>query len=67
MMCTSCVGRRVGRPGGWEHPSWSRDGRHVVAGCDRALWIVDTLAQDPDDPVRLFGNAGNWITPCWSK
>ena len=57
----------VGRPGGWEHPSWSRDGRHVVAGCDRALWIVDTLAQDPDDPVRLFGNAGNWITPCWSK
>ena len=57
----------IGKPGGWEHPSWSRDGRHVVAGCDQALWIVDTRAQDPDDPVRLFGNAGNWITPCWSK
>ena len=57
----------VGKPGSWEHPSWSRDGRHVVAGSDQALWIVDTRAQDPDDPVRLFGNAGNWITPCWSK
>lgn len=57
----------VGEPGNWEHPSWSRDGRHVVAGSDKALWIVDTAAQDADRPVRLFANAGNWITPSWSR
>lgn len=57
----------VGEPGNWEHPSWARDGRHVVAGSDKALWVVDTAAQDADRPVRLFSNAGNWITPSWSK
>ncbi|MGN0854102.1 MAG: hypothetical protein ACI4R9_01130 [Kiritimatiellia bacterium] len=57
----------VGEPGNWEHPSWSRDGRHVVAGCDKALWVVDTAAENADGPVRLFTNAGNWITPSWSR
>ena len=57
----------VGKPGNWEHPSWARDGRHVVAGSDKALWVVDTAAENEDAPVRLFANAGNWITPSWSK
>lgn len=57
----------VGEPGNWEHPSWARDGRHVVAGSDKALWVVDTLPENADRPVRLFANAGNWITPSWSK
>ncbi len=59
----------IGKPGTWEHPSWARDGRHVVAGCDKALFVVDTTdpAMGGDEPKRLFRNAGNWITPCWSK
>ena len=59
----------VGEPGSWEHPSWSKDGRHVVAGRDKALFIVDTLPMEKggDKPKPLFLNAGNWITPCWSK
>ncbi len=59
----------VGKPGTWEHPSWARDGRHVIAGRDKALFIVDTTdpADGGDEPKRLFRNAGNWITPCWNK
>ncbi len=59
----------VGKPGTWEHPSWSRDCRHVVAGCDKALFIVDTFPPEDGgcEPKRLFRNAGNWITPSWSK
>ncbi len=59
----------IGKPGTWEHPSWARDGRHVVAGCDKALYVVDTTdpSEGGDEPKRLFRNAGNWITPCWNK
>ena len=53
-------------PGSWEHPSWSRDMRHVVAGRDKALFVVDTL-EGGDRPVQLFLNNGNWITPSWSR
>ncbi len=59
----------VGEPGTWEHPSWSRDCRHVIAGRDKALFVVDTFSESEggDEPKLLFRNAGNWITPCWSK
>ena len=52
--------------GSWEHPSWARDGRHVVANRDNALFVVDT-AKDGDKPRRLFTAEGNWISPCWAK
>ncbi len=59
----------VGEVGTWEHPSWARDNRHVIAGADKALFVVDTVptSEGGDAPKRLFRNAGNWITPCWSK
>ncbi len=57
----------VGKPGSWEHPSWSRDGRHLVAGRDKALFVVDTAVENPAEPKQLFRAPGNWITPCWSK
>jgi TolB protein len=51
-----------------EDPSWAPDSRHIV--CSRAegsgrssLWILDTQG---DSPVRLFPNAGNWMSPDWS-
>ena len=50
----------------WEHPSWSRDGRHVVANRDGSLFIIDTL-EGGDKPVRMFAANGNWISPCWVK
>ena len=50
----------------WEHPSWSRDGRHLVANRDRALFIIDTL-EDGDKPRQLFTANGNWISPSWQK
>ncbi len=55
----------VTTPGSWEHPSWSRDMRHVVAGRDKALFVVDTLP-DGDKPVQMFFSNGNWITPSWN-
>ena len=58
--------RLVTDPGSWEHPSWSKDARHVIASRDKALFIVDTL-EDGDAPSRLFMNNGNWITPSWRK
>ena len=58
--------RLVTKGGTWEHPSWAADGRHVVASCDQALFIVDT-APDGDRPVRLFSNAGNWMNPAWCR
>lgn len=57
----------VGTPGSWEHPSWARDGRHVVAGRDKALFVVDTAVENPAEPKMLFRAPGNWITPCWSR
>jgi TolB protein len=58
--------RLVTQPGTWEHPSWSRDRRHVVASRDKALFIVDTL-EDGDAPRQVFRANGNWITPSWSR
>jgi TolB protein len=59
----------VTAPGNWEHPSWSRDGRNLVASRDRALFVVDTEMQGdvPSKPMRVFHAKGNWITPSWSK
>ena len=58
--------RLVTTPGSWEHPSWSRDMRHLTAGRDKALFVVDTV-DGGDAPVQLFFNAGTWITPSWAK
>lgn len=58
--------RLVTKPGTWEHPSWARDNRHLVAGRDKALFIVDTL-EDGDEPQKMFTANGNWITPAWSR
>ena len=50
----------------WEHPSWARDARHVVANRDRALFIVDTL-KGGDKPRQVFHADGNWISPTWER
>ena len=50
----------------WEHPSWSRDGRHLVANRDSALFLIDTL-EDGDKPRQMFSANGNWISPSWQK
>ena len=52
-------------PGSWEHPVWARDKRHVVAGRDKALFVVDTVdkANGGEEPWQMFHAAGNWITP----
>ena len=50
----------------WEHPSWARDSRHIVANRDRALFVVDTLP-DGDKPRQVFQANGNWISPCWKR
>ena len=52
--------------GNWEHPSWARDRRHLVANRDRALFVVDTLP-DGDKPRQVFHANGNWISPCWMR
>ena len=59
----------VTTPGSWEHPVWSRDGRHLVAGRDKALFVVDSVGKDEggDDPRQMFFAAGNWITPTWIR
>ena len=50
----------------WEHPSWARDGRHLTANRDKAIFLIDTL-EDGDKPVQMFNANGNWISPCWQK
>ena len=52
--------------GGWKHPSWARDGRHVVAGSGKSLFLVDTL-KDGDKPRAVFNANGDWISPSWAK
>lgn len=52
--------------GGWEHPSWSRDMRHLSVDRDGAIFIVDTL-KDGDKPRRVFHAAGNFISPVWQR
>ncbi len=56
----------ITEPANWEHPSWSRDGRHVIANRDRALFVIDTLP-DGDKPRQIFSANGNWISPSWAK
>lgn len=54
----------------WEHPSWSRDCRHVTANRDKALFVIDTKANDNgefDAPVQMFSANGNWMSPCWRR
>ena len=50
----------------WEHPSWARDMRHVVANRDKALFVIDTQ-KDGDKPRQMFFANGNWISPTWVK
>ena len=50
----------------WEHPSWSRDMRHLTANRDKALFVIDTL-KDGDKPRQMFFANGNWISPSWMK
>ena len=59
----------VGEAGDWEHPSWARDSRHVVASSRRLLYVVDTYPKEKGgvEPKAVFRNAGNWITPSWSR
>jgi TolB protein len=59
----------VTAPGNWEHPSWSRDRRNIVAGRDKALFVVDTEIQfdKPVKPRQVFHAQGNWINPSWSR
>jgi Tol biopolymer transport system component len=59
----------VTKPGTWEHPAWSRDNRHLVAQMGGAVFIVDGALkeEDRDAPVRIFNNAGNWMSPDWRK
>ncbi len=54
----------VTEPGSWEHPSWSRDRRHLVAERDGALFLVDT-ADGASKPVRLFTIDGKCTMPSW--
>ncbi len=58
--------RLVTEAANWEHPSWSRDGRHLAASRDKALFVIDTL-EDGDKPKQMFFANGNWIAPCWAK
>ena len=50
----------------WQHPSWARDMRHVVADRDRALFVIDTV-EGGDKPRQVFAANGNWISPSWVK
>lgn len=56
----------VTAPGSWEHPSWARDERHLVASRDNTLFIVDTVDKG-DEPRQVFLNQGKWITPAWHR
>ena len=56
----------VTQPANWEHPSWSRDLRHVIANRDKALFIIDTI-EGGDEPKQVFFANGNWISPTWVK
>lgn len=58
--------RAVTEPGSWEHPSWTCNGRHIVASRDKALFIVDT-AEETEKPIRIFSNQGNWMNPTVTK
>ena len=50
----------------WRHPSWSRDGRHLTAARDKALFLIDTT-DGGDKPRQMFVASGNWVSPCWAR
>jgi tol-pal system beta propeller repeat protein TolB len=56
----------VTEPANWRHPSWSRDGRHLTAARDQAIFVIDTL-EGGDKPRQMFYANGNWVSPCWTK
>lgn len=58
--------RPVTDPGTWQDPSWTADGRHLVASRDNALFVVDT-EPDGEKPVRIFPHPGNWMNPACSR
>ena len=58
--------RTVTEAANWEHPSWSRDGRHLAASRDKALFLIDTL-EGGDKPRQMFRASGNWMSPCWAR
>lgn len=58
--------QNVTEDGGWQHPSWARDGRHIVANSGKVLFILDTLEKG-GKPRAVFGAKGDWISPSWSK
>jgi len=55
--------------GTWEHPSWSRDGRHVVATSGDRIFIVDTFpkSEGGEKPRQALNTPGKWITPSWRR
>ena len=54
-------------PANWEHPSWSRDGRHLAANRDKAVFLLDTLEGGDGPRLILMSNGNNFISPCWAK
>jgi len=58
--------RAVTKDGGWKHPSWARDGRHIVAANGKALFVLDT-AEGGDEPKGIPIVNGKWGDPCWNK
>lgn len=58
--------RSVAPAANWEHPSWSRDGRHLTASRDHALFLIDTI-EGGDKPRQMFLANGNWVAPSWRK
>ena len=52
--------------GNWEHPSWARDMRHIIAERDGVLYSIDTM-ENGDAPVKLFSIPGKMITPSLSR
>ena len=58
--------RLVTEAGNWEHPSWARDMRHIIAERDGVLYSIDTM-ENGDAPVKLFSIPGKMITPSLSR
>ena len=58
--------RLVTDAGNWEHPSWARDMRHIIAERDGVLYSIDTM-ENGDSPVKLFSVPGKMITPSLSR
>ncbi len=55
----------------YESPSWAPDGRHVLAarkqGKTYSVWVLDA-AEKGAAPYKPFSsNAGQWLSPAWSR